>query len=376
MLDCPTGSITRQVGSHVVTIDESTCIACGNCVELCPWDNIVMLEPGEHGGNGRPAEVATKCDLSQEPAGTPPCVQACPQGSARRISFKDMPGVSATLGTGDARRLSRLRQVLRPTEPRLLAITAAVALTLTVGQLAYAQYWPWSAKRGVGLALGILAALAFVGEMLYSARRRLLAPGRVRIWLQAHVHLGILGLVAAVLHAGLQWPTGSMGWALLGLSMWTTATGVLGRVLQKWAATSMGTGLRIEAVYQRIPGFVEKLRAEADALMVGASQVLTHFYEVEVRDSLSRVTPSWSYLFDVRAGQQATLAPLRRMVQFVEPEEKERVHDLIAIVTEKMELDAQHSLQGLLRTWPWLHVPAACLLMSVLIVHILAWLWY
>jgi len=376
MLDCPTGSITRQVGSLVVTIDESTCIACGNCVERCPWDNIVMLEPGEHGGNGRPAAIATKCDLSQEPTGTPPCVQACPQGSAQRISFKDMPRVSATLGTGDARRLSRIRQVLKPTEPRLLAITVAAALTLTVGQIAYSQFWPWSAKRDLGLALGIIAALAFVGEMLYSARRRVVALGRVRIWLQAHVHVGILGLVAAVLHAGFRWPSGSMGWALLSLSLWTTATGVLGRVLQKWAATSLGTGLRIEAVYERIPEFAEKLRAEADSLMMGASRVLASFYEVEVRDSLSRVTPSWSYLFDVRAGQQAALAPLRRMVQFVEPEEKPRVHDLIAIVTEKMELDAHYSLQRLLRRWPWLHVPAACLLMSLLIVHILAWLWY
>ena len=36
------------------------------------------------------------------------------------------------------------------------------------------------------------------------------------------------------IHVGFELPRGTMGWWLLGLSLWTTATGVAGTMLQKW----------------------------------------------------------------------------------------------------------------------------------------------
>jgi CRP-like cAMP-binding protein/Pyruvate/2-oxoacid:ferredoxin oxidoreductase delta subunit len=47
MMDCPTGAITRQMGTLEVTIDEPTCIGCTNCAQRCPWGNIIMIERDE-----------------------------------------------------------------------------------------------------------------------------------------------------------------------------------------------------------------------------------------------------------------------------------------------------------------------------------------
>jgi Fe-S-cluster-containing hydrogenase component 2 len=56
-----------------------------------------MVETGEQRSDGKPVEVATKCDLCVSRAEGPACVQACPHGSAVRISFKDMERVTSTL---------------------------------------------------------------------------------------------------------------------------------------------------------------------------------------------------------------------------------------------------------------------------------------
>jgi len=97
MIDCPTGAITRQVGTLEVTIDPPTCIGCGNCANRCPWGNITMVEKEEKRPDGKPVEIATKCDLCLTRPEGPACVQMCPHGSAVRISFKDLDRVTSTL---------------------------------------------------------------------------------------------------------------------------------------------------------------------------------------------------------------------------------------------------------------------------------------
>lgn len=97
MMDCPTGAITREVGTLEVEIDEPTCIGCSNCAKRCPWNNIVMVEREEKRPDGKPVEVASKCDLCLTRPQGPACVQMCPQGSAVRVSFKDLERVTSTL---------------------------------------------------------------------------------------------------------------------------------------------------------------------------------------------------------------------------------------------------------------------------------------
>ena len=96
MIGCPTGAISRPLGSFEVTIDADTCIGCHNCVRRCPWGNIIEV-PFNSPALGKTIELATKCDLCiGRPAG-PACVEACPHGSAVRLSFKNLDTVVRTL---------------------------------------------------------------------------------------------------------------------------------------------------------------------------------------------------------------------------------------------------------------------------------------
>jgi CRP-like cAMP-binding protein/Fe-S-cluster-containing hydrogenase component 2 len=96
MIGCPTGAITRPIGSLEVTINKDTCIGCHNCVKRCPWDNIIEV-PYSSPTINRDIELATKCDLCLGRTQGPACVQMCPHGSATRISFKDLEAVTTTL---------------------------------------------------------------------------------------------------------------------------------------------------------------------------------------------------------------------------------------------------------------------------------------
>lgn len=271
----------------------------------------------------------------------------------------------------------RAGQVLRPKQPRHLHVTLALCVLAVLVFIVASSLRPWSPKRGMGLAFGALAAALFVLEMLYPARRPNARPlGGAMAWLQLHVYAGGIALVAALVHTGFRAPAGRLGWWLLALSCWTVATGLLGVWLQKWIPASLAEGLRVEAIYERIPGLVEQLRDEADRLVQGASDVLERFYRTEVRAPLSAVHHSWAFLLDVRGGRERALEPFRRVAQFVDPGERQRVLDLMSIYTEKMELDAHYSLQGILRGWLVLHVPAAGLLIGLLAVHVFAWFWY
>ena len=271
----------------------------------------------------------------------------------------------------------RLGRALRPKEPRHFLVATAAGALVVLAFVVASWLRPWSPKRGLGLFFGIAAALAFVLEMAYPLRRpkgRLF--GTAKAWLQIHVYVGSVAFVGVLAHAGFRWPGGAMGWGLLLLSAWVCGSGLVGVLLQKWLPAALAEGLRVEALYERIPSLVDGLTREADALMADTSEALERFYADEVRPRLSRPTPSWTYLLDVRADRERALGPFERMARFVEPEEQARVSDLMSLFTEKLELDAHYAVQGLLRRWLIVHVPPAGLLMALLVVHVITWMRY
>jgi Fe-S-cluster-containing hydrogenase component 2/CRP-like cAMP-binding protein len=95
LVGCPTGAITRPLGTREVTVNPQVCIGCGNCSRRCPWGNI-LLQPYDSPVTGTKIDLPTKCDLCLGREDGPACVQICPHGAAVRVSFKDLPTVVKT----------------------------------------------------------------------------------------------------------------------------------------------------------------------------------------------------------------------------------------------------------------------------------------
>jgi hypothetical protein len=261
---------------------------------------------------------------------------------------------------------------LAPKKPRWFAASAGVSIAAVMVYFALALWQPWGPGRFWGLAFGIAAAVLFANAGLYPLRRRWLArPWRnVQTWLQLHIYGSVVALLFVVIHMGFRWPTGQMGWWLFGLSLWTTISGLIGVWLQKSVPITLSRQLKVEAIYERIPEMIERLSAEAAALVAGASDALRRGYERDIRPLLAGPAPRWGYVFDFRGARARLLERLTNLEKYVPDADRDRLRDLVVLVNEKLDFDVHLSLQRALRTWLVTHVPAAMLLLALLVVHI------
>jgi hypothetical protein len=262
----------------------------------------------------------------------------------------------------------------RPKRPgwfRGFAIVAGASIAVYIGWLSWA---PWSPGRWGGLTFGTLAAVLFLIDALYPFRRRLMARpfGTAQRWLQFHIYGGMLACLYVFIHMGFSLPNGLFGWWLLMLSLWATLSGVFGVYLQKYVPALLAANLSVEAIHERIPPIAMRLQGEADKLLVDAPDVLQRFYLNNTRAWLGTLTPSWSYVVDFRAEREKRIGPFLEVAPFLSDADRVRLSDLQAIVSEKLELDVQYSLQRLLKTWVPLHALPSVVLMGLLMVHIIA----
>ena len=84
---CPTGALGWRAGKdgpRWVLIDAELCVACGACIEACPFAAIVM----------HPTGVAAKCDGCADEVAQgwePTCVRACPMRALGHAAVASVP---------------------------------------------------------------------------------------------------------------------------------------------------------------------------------------------------------------------------------------------------------------------------------------------
>ncbi len=240
--------------------------------------------------------------------------------------------------------------------------------------------WVFGAPGGADVwvvGYGVAAAILLVGAMAYAGRRR--APGRgpgdSYHWLQFHVYGGTLFLVLVLLHTGLQFPNGALGWGLWATGAWVVATGLAGVVIQKWVPTALSSGLTTEVHYDRIPELVAYVRDEVEALVAGADESVHSVYQTHLAAALAGPQTRLIYFVDITGGIQTRMRHLDHLQQFLGDADHRIVEQLRRLVRTKLEMDAQYTLQKALRWWLYAHVPVALALSVLLAVHVFA-VWY
>jgi hypothetical protein len=263
---------------------------------------------------------------------------------------------------------------LAPKRPRWLRGTAIAASASLIVFAIWQWREPWGPGRLGGLAFGSAATMIFALDALYPLRRRLMAwpLGSAQQWLQFHLYGGVLAALFVAVHVGFRAPGGGMGWWLLGLTTWATLSGLAGVALQKYVPTVLANELRVEAIYERIPELAGRLQQEADTLVAAGPDLMQRFYADAIRADLARLTPSWGYLAGFRAELARRIAPFDGLAAFLSEPDRLRLANLQAIVTEKLELEVQYSLQRVLKHWVMFHVVPCMLLLALLTVHIVS----
>ncbi|BEQ15935.1 4Fe-4S dicluster domain-containing protein [Desulfoferula mesophila] len=91
---CPVKAIVFDPELSLLTVDPELCVACGDCVEACPYQGIFLGE-----------ETALKCDLC---GGDPACAGLCHTGALRVVEVSPQ-----TVASGLDRKQAKLHFIER-----------------------------------------------------------------------------------------------------------------------------------------------------------------------------------------------------------------------------------------------------------------------
>lgn len=108
---CPTGAMSKNPETGIVSTDHDVCIGCRSCMSACPYG---------HPSFDQENRYVIKCDMCEAEVNNgsrPFCVDACPM---RALDWGDYDQLAATYGAGDVevaplpRNITKAHLVLKP----------------------------------------------------------------------------------------------------------------------------------------------------------------------------------------------------------------------------------------------------------------------
>ncbi len=256
----------------------------------------------------------------------------------------------------------------KPSNSGLLwSIPALVLATSLYGWIVWRQGVPTPQSR-VGLAMGIAGLAMMLGaETLYTLRKRMrsLSTGRMSVWLQSHIFLGILGPAIVLLHSAGKYH-GIAAIAAL-LTVVTVFSGFVGRFLYTSVPRTLDGGeLGLEELASRFAE-VDRRLASLDGELSG--EVRRILEEAPSKPAwhlpLTRPWMAWRYRRHIRHRLSS--------VANMEPAVRDELAELLADRQEiQLEMQALAATRRLLSLWHLFHVPLGVILFTVVLVHVVA----
>jgi hypothetical protein len=265
----------------------------------------------------------------------------------------------------------------------------------TAVYLPYAHMTTPGGGTGIGITFGIIALGFMVFAALLSLRKRfrIWRIGSARVWMKAHLWLGLLAFPMVLFHAAFH-ARGLLAFVLMTLTIVVVFSGVYGAYLQHTLPTRMFREVPYETIYDQIPVIREQLVAEARQHATNVTQMLApargagatvtmtlveipeYGSEVAAFDNFfeSKIEP---YLKAER--KQALKLELRHRRDAERDFEDYRklfpaaawppITALEDICSEKRQLDHQIRLHHWLHGWLLIHLPISAALLLLAFIH-------
>jgi hypothetical protein len=167
------------------------------------------------------------------------------------------------------------RENMRVHRPWLLAAVAVAAVAafwyIVYGYWSGSWNWP-SGASPPGFVLGVIGGLVILFEMLLWPRKsqfRGWRLGRAKVWMTAHIWLGLLTLPLLLMHGGFHFNllSSTLAAALMWLLVLVVGSGLLGLAFQNILPRLILDQVPSETIYAQIGHVLEQYRAEAGRLV-------------------------------------------------------------------------------------------------------------
>jgi len=214
---------------------------------------------------------------------------------------------------------------------------------------------------------GIVAFILVLLVAAYTVRRRFVRtlPGKVQNWLWLHTWFGILAILVAFLHENylnilhdlqftrLRFTEGLAGTSALYALLLLVVTGIVGRLLDVWQA--------------------RVIAKEANSNGVGIIQTVEermHELDLTVERLSAGKSPSFKIFCSEALKSNTSLPTLLPVLTPNELDDFERVHE---IFTQRAylacSLQRQKRARLIIRIWRYVHIPLACLALTIISYH-------
>ena len=210
----------------------------------------------------------------------------------------------------------------------------------------------------------ILTAVMFV-QLLFHIRKKLPASplGRAATWLKMHVYLGYVVIAVFLFHTSYSLPETMLEWALWVMFVLVVASGLVGLYLTTSVPGKLQQQHGEQITFDQIPTVRLNLFREVNAL---ALDTVTPDGSSEVSDFyVSRLRGYFRKPQNLRAHLRGSRRPLERMSseiadleRRVNAPDRKTLSSIRKLVTAKFDLDHQYTVQGLLHSWLFVHIPA------------------
>jgi hypothetical protein len=246
----------------------------------------------------------------------------------------------------------------------ILSVAALAAIVNgNVGASGYVSGW---------ILAGLLVFLA-----LYNVRKMVpfLPLGASTTWLQLHIYCGFVTFAVFAVHLRVSVPNGIFECLLASVYLLVFCSGVIGLFMTRSFPARL-TMLGDETIFEQIPVVRRELQTAVEALVLAShtdsrGTAITEFYRDEIRPFLMRHYDVLSHLI---RGESARWHRLLRTIddqrRYLSADEQKVMDEVKDYVRQKHQLDTKYALQGALKLWLFVHIPATWALLIFVLFHL------
>ncbi|MBF0448953.1 MAG: hypothetical protein HQL67_12190 [Magnetococcales bacterium] len=221
----------------------------------------------------------------------------------------------------------------------------------------------------------LLTALVLLTLLNWRKKAVLLPLGRIFEWVQIHIYLGWLSMLLFCLHISWRIPNGVMEAGLAVLFAITALSGVLGLYLSLVFPRRLARRGE-EVIFERIPAFRAQLFEQAQSLALSSvaetrSTTLSDFFSLRLYPFFIRPRNLFQHLLESNRARFILFNEMIALERYMNEQERRSLEQLKILVGQKDDLDYHFALQGTLKLWLFIHIPATIVLWTLILLHLI-----